>query len=168
MKRLILFILIAGLTITLGVNKIKAEGENMSIQDGRKVSFDYTLTVEGNMVDSSEGKKPLQYIHGQNQIIPGLEKELTGLQTGEEKSISVPPQGAYGGIDPNAYKEVPKSSLPPKIKPEEGMMLALQGPQGQTMPAKIAEVKENSIVLNLNHPLAGKTLNFKVKIISVE
>jgi len=140
----------------------------MGIQEGSKVAFDYTLTVDGEVVDSSDGKTPLQYVQGQGQIIPGLENELVGMQVGEEKEVKVSPQEGYGELDPDAFREMPKTSLPADMKAAEGMMLAMQGPGGQQIPVKVSEVKEDALVLDLNHPLAGKTLKFSVKVVSVE
>jgi FKBP-type peptidyl-prolyl cis-trans isomerase 2 len=168
MKKIALLILCTGLVILLGAQQLKAEGEGMSIQDGRKVSFDYTLTVEGEVFETTKGKEPLEYIHGQGQIIPGLERELAGLVVGEEKAVTVTPDEAYGQVDPEAFQEIPKSSLPEDLVPEVGMVLAMRTPQGQSIPVRISQVNEDSVVLDLNHPLAGKTLNFKVKIVSIE
>lgn len=140
----------------------------MVIAEGSKVSFDYTLTVEGEVVDSSKERKPLEYTQGSGQIIPGLEKELLGLSIGDEKTVAVSPEEGYGEIDSKNFREVPKKSLPSELKPQIGMVLAMQGPSGGAVPVKISDVKEDSVILDLNHPLAGKTLNFEVKIVSVE
>ncbi len=138
------------------------------IEQGSKVAFDYDLTVEGQNVDSSQGKQPLQYTQGQKQIIPGLEKELLGLKVGDEKSVVVSPKEGYGEMNPEAFREVKKSTLPAGFDPQVGMMLSMRGKGVSPMPVKISEVKEDSVILDLNHPLAGKTLNFKVKIVSIE
>jgi peptidylprolyl isomerase len=158
-----------GLLFTLTINDAKAEGgKKMSIQDGRQVSFDYTLTVDGEVVDSSKEKGPLQYTQGKGQIIPGLAKQMEGLQVGDEKTIVVPPEEAYGSINPEALREISKASLPEGLEPKVGMLLQMQTPAGQVLPVKIVEVKEKSVVLDLNHPLAGKTLTFHVKIVDVK
>lgn len=146
----------------------KVEGKDMVIQDGRRVSFDYTLMVDGEVVDSSEERGPLQYTHGEGRIIPGLSKQLEGLRIGDEKVIEVPPEEAYGPVNQDAFREVPRTSLPADLEPKVGMYLQMQGPEGQILPVKIAEVKESSVVLDLNHPLAGKTLNFHVKIVDIQ
>lgn len=144
----------------------QVKGEDIAIQKGSQVSFDYTLTVDGEVVDSSEGRGPLQYTHGGRQIIPGLSKQLEGMHVGEEKKVEVLPEEAYGRVNPEAIQEVPRSTLPAEIKPEVGMMLQVSNPQG-TAPVRVAELKEDSIVLDFNHPLAGKTLTFQVKIVSI-
>jgi len=142
-------------------------GENVTIQKGSQVSFDYTLTVDGVVVDSSEGRGPLQYTHGEGQIIPGLTKQIEGMGVGEEKKVEVFPEEGYGLINPNAFQEVPRSTLPANIEPKVGMTLQVRSSGGTAMPARITELKEDSIVIDLNHPLAGKTLNFQVKIVSI-
>lgn len=141
-------------------------GEDVTIQKGGQVSFDYTLTVDGEVVDSSEGKEPLQYTHGEGKIIPGLSKQLEGMRVGEEKKVEVLPEEAYGQMNPDAFQEVPRSTLPADLELQVGMMLQVSGPQG-TVPARVAELKESSIVLDFNHPLAGKALSFQVKIVSI-
>jgi FKBP-type peptidyl-prolyl cis-trans isomerase 2 len=143
-------------------------GENMTIQEGSKVSFDYTLTVNEEVIDTSQGKDPLTYTHGNGQIIPGLEKALIGLEVGEEKVVEVAPEDAYGVVNPRAFQVIPKKSLPQDIEPKAGMFLAMQAPNGESVPVRISEVNDDSVVIDLNHPLAGKTLNFRVKIVSIE
>jgi len=140
----------------------------MTIQQGKIVSFDYTLTVDGEVVDTSKGKEPLQYTHGEGKIIRGLAKQLEGMKVEEEKRIVVNPEEAYGPINPAAFQEVLKSSLPSDLKPEKGMRLRSKDQTGKTSIVKIADVKEDAIVLDLNHPLAGKTLTFDVKIVSIK
>ncbi|MCF7908617.1 MAG: peptidylprolyl isomerase [Candidatus Omnitrophica bacterium] len=145
-----------------------AKEKKVAITEGSKVSFDYTLMIDGKVVDSSKDRQPLEYTQGSGQIIPGLEKELSGLTVGDEKTVAVPPEEGYGQIDSSKFSEVPKTSLPPELEPQVGMVLAMQGPSGKPLPVKISDVKEDLVVLDLNHPLAGKQLNFEVKIISVE
>ncbi len=161
---------IVGLFIVLSLVmlSLQAKGEKMTIQEGKEVSFDYRLTVDGNVVDSSKQNGPMEYVHGQGKIIPGLSKELEGMTAGEQKSVDIPPSQAYGPINKEAVQQVPKSKLPENINPQEGMYLQVQSQGGQAMPVRIAEVKDESIVLDLNHPLAGKTLHFDVEINSVK
>ncbi len=160
-------VLLLALVFTLTGYSTQAEND-MTIQKGSKVSFDYTLSVDGKIVESSEGKEPLQYTHGEGQIIPGLSRQLEGLHEGDEKKILLPPEEAYGKVNPNAFKEVLKSQLPPNLDPQVGMMLRLKTQEGGSVPVRIAEVKKDAIALDLNHLLAGKTLDFQVKIISIE
>ncbi len=158
------------LLILVGItNPAIAKGEKtMVVEKGRKVSFDYTLTVDGEIVDSSKDKGPFEYTYGEGKIIPGLAEGMKGMHIGEEKTITVPPQEAYGQINPQAFKEIPKSSLPKDVEPKVGMVLGVHTPDGNTIPVRIAEVKKDNVVLDFNHPLAGKTLEFKVKVISIK
>lgn len=167
MKRFILVFVCLFLVINANISKAKGD-DHMTIEKGKKVSFDYTLTVDGEVVDSSKERGPLTYVHGEGKIIPGLAEELKGMKAGEKANVKVEPKEAYGQENPEALKEIPKSSLPKDLEPKAGMMLQMQGPQGQPVPVKVAEVKDQSVVLDLNHPLAGKTLNFDVTIVSVE
>lgn len=138
------------------------------VQSGAEVSFDYTLTDEsGRVVDTSKGKVPMHYVHGTGQIIPGLERELTGMTVGGEKKVTVKPEDAYGPVDPKAFREIPKESVPPEAL-KVGTMLLAQGPAGEGVPVRVHEVKENTVVMDFNHPLAGKTLSFDVKITDIK
>ena len=136
------------------------------VQDGSIVAIEYTLTDDsGKVLDSNVGKEPLTYLHGSGQIVPGLEKELTGLKVGDQKKIVVKPEDGYRA-DPNAFQEIPKDKLPPEAQ-KVGTMLATKGPQGETIAMRVHEVKDKTIVVDFNHPLAGKTLNFDVKVTDV-
>jgi len=146
----------------------QANAEDVVISKGSKVAFDYVLTVDGKIVDSSQTKGPLEYTHGDASLIPGLTKRMEGMKVGDEKVIEVPPEEAYGNPDPAGIKEIPLSSVPKDVKPEVGIMLQMQDQSGQAFPAKIIEVKKDSIMIDLNHPLAGKRLTFKVRIVSIK
>lgn len=135
---------------------------------GKLVKLDYTLTVDGKEIETSVGKQPLQVIIGAKTIIPGLENGLTGMRVGEEKLITVEPKDGYGQPDPKALKEFPKSTMPKDLEPKVGMILQAQAPDGESFPAKIAEIKGDKVVLDFNHPLAGKQLKFQVKVLGIE
>jgi len=138
------------------------------IKAGDMVSFDYTLTDDnGTQLDSSKGKKPLTYQHGKGKIIPGLEKQLTGMKPGQTKVVRVTPDQAYGAVNPQAVQEVPKNKLP-KQDIKVGDMFMAQNPQGQRMPVRISQVKDKTVIVDFNHPLAGKTLIFDVNIVKVQ
>jgi len=138
------------------------------IQAGSAVAFHYTLTDEsGAVIDSSKGKEPMHYIHGRGQIISGLEKELTGMAVGAEKKVTVKPEEGYGPIDPRRFHEVPKDKLPPDAL-KVGTMLMAQDPQGQGVPVRVHEIKEKTVIMDYNHPLAGKTLSFDIKITDIK
>ena len=138
------------------------------IKNGSVVSFEYTLSdPNGAVIESNKGKEPMTYTHGQNQIIPGLEKELAGMSEGGEKNIQVKPEEAYGPVNPQAFQEIPRDKLPQEAQ-QVGATLTAKSPQGQPFPVRVHEIKDDTVVLDLNHPLAGKTLTFDVKIVNVE
>lgn len=150
-----------------GMHAGNVKGEDVAIGKGNQVSFDYTLTVDGEVVDSSDGRDPFTYTHGEGQIVPGLERNLEGLHVGDEKNVVVSPEEGYGITDPNALKEVPRATLPADVDLKPGMILQAQNPDGNVFTVRVAEVKEDTATMDFNHPLAGKTLNFQVKIVSI-
>ena len=139
----------------------------VAVEDGATVKLHYKLTVDGQVVDSSEGREPLRYIHGQRQIVPGLERELTGMQPGESKHVTVPPKDGYGDVDPQAFIQVPKEQLPADVTLQVGLPLRGTSADGRPFRAMISEVGEDRVTLDLNHPLAGKTLEFDVEVAEV-
>jgi len=138
------------------------------IESGSKVKFDYTLTVDGEKVDSSEGRKPLEYIHGKGMIIKGLESKMEGLKEGDEREFVIPPEEGYGLIRQDAFKEVPKDKLPLNVDVSVGQILQVKTPEGGSLPVSISEIKSNTVIVNLNHPLAGKELHFDVSIVEIK
>ena len=139
-----------------------------SVQTGLVVSFDYTLTDQsGQVIDTSKGKEPMSYIHGGGQIIPGLESQLTGMKVGGEKRVTVKPEDGYGAVNPQAFQEVAKERLPAEAL-KVGTILTAQNPQGQSIPARVHEIKEKTVIVDLNHPLAGKILIFAIKITGIK
>ena len=159
---------LAGFAVLSLVLTQNVQGEDMVVTNGKKVKFDYTLTVDGEQVETSVGKIPLEYTHGENQIIPGLEQQLADLKVGDKKSVSVAPDAGYGKVMDEAIKEIPKTSFPADFVPQVGMVIEMSGPEGQTFPGVIQEIKDTGIMVNFNHPLAGKTLNFDVTIVGIE
>jgi FKBP-type peptidyl-prolyl cis-trans isomerase SlyD len=142
--------------------------EEQVVRDGTVVSLQYSLSGEdGKLIESNKGKAPLKYTHGTKQIVPGLEKELAGMKVGGEKRVKVQPEDAYGAVNSKAFQEVPKEQIPAEGL-KVGAILAAKGPQGQEIPVRIHEIKEKTVVLDLNHPMAGKTLLFDVKILDIQ
>lgn len=141
--------------------------KDLKIQDGQVVSMDYTLHVDDEVVDSSAGRGPLEFIQGTGSIIPGLERELYGMIVGDNKKVSVAPADAYGEMDNEAYIEVPRAEFPDNIPLEKGIEIQVRDQSGHPMYARIESFNEETIKLNFNHPLAGKTLNFDVTIVGV-
>ena len=155
-----------------GVGSPTAQAVNLkpatSVQEGSIVSIEYTLTDNGGrVIESNLGKEPLIYIHGAGQIIRGLEKELYGMKVGEQKKISVKPEDGYGLSDRNAVQEVLREKIPAE-KQQVGATLITKAPNGRSIPMRIQEIKEETVIVDFNHPLAGKTLNFDVKVTDVK
>lgn len=134
------------------------------VADDVVVSMDYTLTVNGEILDSSEGTDPLEFLQGHQNIVPGLERELYGMKIGDSKQVTVEPQDGYGMVDKDAFLEISRAEFPEDIPLEAGVELDLQDEEGEVMSATIASVEGDNVILDLNHPLAGATLEFSVKI----
>lgn len=139
----------------------------MKIEKDTAVSFHYTLTDQGGeVIDSSEGRGPLSYLHGHDQLIPGLERQLDGLDVGANVRLHVPAAEAYGAIDPERQFEVPRSKFPADEELIPGTQVMSQG-GGTPNVFTIKDVREDVVVLDGNHPLAGKDLTFAVEVVSV-
>ena len=139
----------------------------MQATRGAVVSFNYTLTDgTGNVIDSSEGGAPLQYLHGYGNIISGLESALEGAETGFKSVVVVEPADGYGEVDPEAIFEVGKDKFPEGMEVTPGMQFAGETPNGD-VPLTVVEVREDSVIVDANHPLAGATLHFDVEVTDV-
>ena len=139
----------------------------MQISENSVVSFDYTLTDEaGQVIDSSEGREPLVYLHGHHNIIPGLEKAMEGQQAGEEMTVQVAPEEGYGPYREELVQEVPKSAFAGVDKVEPGMSFRAESNAGP-MTVTVRAVAADTVTVDGNHALAGKVLNFQVAIKSV-
>lgn len=174
-RNVTLFALLLGFIMALSFLAASSEGaekekkdEAVVVSEGKTVKVNYTLTVDGKEMDSSKGRGPLEFKVGSHQVIPGFEKAVVGMKAGDKKSVKVAPEDAYGPVDPNAVQTVAKNQLPPEITPKAGMVLSAHGKDGQTMPVKIVEVKDDVVVVDFNHPLAGKTLNFDVEVLEIK
>ena len=135
---------------------------------GQKITFHYTLVVEGEMLETTVGKEPVTYIEGTSTIIPGLIKAISSMKVGESKDVRVMPEDAYGEINKEAFRNIPKSTFPKDFVAKKDMVLEFQTPEGETVPGIVSEIKEDFVVISFNHPLVGKTLDFKIDIVSVE
>lgn len=139
----------------------------MQIESQKVVTLHYTLTDEqGTVIDQSEDGS-FVYMHGVNSIIPGLENALTGKRAGEELSVSVAPEDAYGERSDAMLQQVPKSMFEDQNQVEVGMQFHAQGPNGETLIVTVTEVSGDDVTVDGNHPLAGVQLNFDVKVIDV-
>jgi len=139
----------------------------MQATSERVVSIEYTLTDEsGNVLDSSEGRAPLSYLHGARRIIPGLERALDGKSPGDEFEVTVSPAEAYGERHPELVQSVPRERFPEGTVPSIGQQFQVQTETGPRV-VTVAGVEENAVTLDGNHPLAGQPLNFAVKVVDV-
>lgn len=137
------------------------------VADDVVVSIDYSLLVDGEVVDSTEGDEPLQFLQGHQNIIPGLERELAGMKVGDSKQVVVSPTEAYGEVDPENVIDVPRDEFPEEIPLEPGTELEVRNADGEVLSATIASVNGDTIKLDFNHPLAGKELTFNVTIVDL-
>ena len=146
----------------------------MPIEKGNKVKIHYTGTLEdGTVFDSSEGRDPLEFEVGSKQVIPGFDEALVGMEKDEEKEITLPPERAYGQpiytkASFASTETKTSSKLPKEPEPKVGMQLLMTAPTGQQIPVTIKKVTDKDVTIDLNPPLAGKTLKFKIKVVSYE
>ena len=135
---------------------------------GNKVKIHYTGTLEdGKQFDSSEGREPLEFELGSGQVIPGFEKAVEGMAVGDSKKVTIAPEDAYGPRNEQAVHEVPKSALPDDLEPVEGMTLQAQNQNQKPVQLKVTAVGEDTITVDANHPLAGRTLNFEISLVDI-
>lgn len=141
----------------------------MVIKKGDKVKIDYTGSFDdGTVFDSSEKHgQALEFEVGKGMVIKGFDEAVVGMKKDEEKEIHLKSTEAYGDHNPDLIKKVPKEQLPQDREVEAGMMLAVGLPNGQQLPAMITAVDEKIVTIDMNHPLAGKALNFKLKVVSI-
>jgi len=138
------------------------------IKDKCVVLIHYTLTNEkGVEIDSSSGQEPLTYLHGLNQLIPGLERELTDKATGDQIKVTVKPEDGYGIVNPDLIQKVPHDAFQEIENVEPGMELQSTGPDGEIQVITVQEIDDQGVTVNGNHSLAGETLNFDVRIEAV-
>ena len=138
------------------------------VKENNTVKVNYTGKLsDGQVFDSSEGKEPLEFTLGQGQLIPGFEKGLIDMKVNEKKTITIAKDQAYGEINKDLIQEVKKTELPQDMTPEVGMGLVSKTPDGQEMNLLVIEVKEESIVIDGNHPLAGKDLIFDLEVVEI-
>ena len=139
----------------------------MTVKKGDKIKVDYTGTLDdGTVFDSSEKHgQPLEFKVGSGQIIPGFDTAVVGMEKGDEKEIKIKSGDAYGEPKKEMIQKVPADKLPKEV--QAGSILAMKMPNGAQMPVKVTDIKDGIAILDMNHPLAGKTLNFKIKIIEI-
>lgn len=141
----------------------------MEVKKGSKVKIHYTGKLDnGQVFDSSEGREPLEFEVGVGKVIKGFDSAVMGMKKDEEKEVKLVPADAYGERNDELKQKIPKEkiNLPGEIKP--GMTLAVTAPDGQQFPVQVLAVEEDNVVIDLNHPLAGQNLNFKIKVVDVQ
>lgn len=140
----------------------------MLIADKKVVHIDYTLkTDDGETVDSSEGGEPLAYLHGAGQIVPGLEKALTGLVAGDKKDVTVEAAEGYGDRDPDGVFGIPRAAFPDATQLEVGASFVGEDEEGNSLPVRVVAFEGDNVVVDANHPLAGQRLHFHIDVRSV-
>ena len=134
-----------------------------------KVKVEYIGKLDdGSVFDQSKEGQPLEFVVGIGQMIPGFDKAVEGMKLNEEKTFTLTPEEAYGSKDTNFVKDFPRESFPPNANPAVGMVIGMTSPSGEQRPAKIVNVTDKVITVDLNHPLAGENLTFSIKVVSIE
>jgi FKBP-type peptidyl-prolyl cis-trans isomerase 2 len=138
-------------------------------KSGDTVKVHYTGKLkDGTVFDSSQGRDPIEFKMGENQVIPGFEKAVEGMSEGEKTVASIPMDEAYGPRKDNLIVEIDQTSLPEDINPEVGQMLTMQQPDGNQVNVRVAELAEGRVTLDANHPLAGEDLTFEIEIVEIQ
>ncbi|HQM91908.1 MAG TPA: peptidylprolyl isomerase [Syntrophales bacterium] len=139
-----------------------------AIRSGDTISVHYTGKVEnGEIFDTSSGRRPLTFTVGTGQIIRGFDEAVVGMTTGQKKTVTIPPEQGYGHRQVELIVDIPKDAVPEDMEIEKGMMIELVDPQGNKMPAEVFEIHDELIRMDLNHFLAGKTLVFDIEIVAI-
>jgi FKBP-type peptidyl-prolyl cis-trans isomerase SlyD len=145
-----------------------AMASGATIEPGATVQLEYTLSDDaGKVLDSNKGQPPLTYTQGERQVIAALQEQLAGMHTGEAKKVVLKPEQAFGPVDPAAETEVPKEQIPADAQ-VVGAQLMARSASGEGRPVVVKAVRDKTVLIDLNHPLAGKTLVFDVKVVGVE
>jgi FKBP-type peptidyl-prolyl cis-trans isomerase 2 len=138
-----------------------------AVEQGAKVSIEYTLVVDGATADTNVGGEPLVFEQGAHEILPALEEALAGMKVSESRKVTLGPEKGYGPVDERLRQEVDPQLIPEDAR-HEGAALAAEDTEGNRHFARVIEVREDKIVVDTNHPLAGKTLSFDVKILAID
>jgi len=143
--------------------------ENLTVADGLMVSLDYTVHLDdGTFIDASDEKSPLEFIQGQGQIVPGLERALYDMAVGDEKEVVVAPADGYGERDPGAFRAISSAEFPPEMALKREAAIRMRDEAGRVVVAFVADVGPNGVLLDFNHPLAGQTLHFHVRVSALQ
>jgi FKBP-type peptidyl-prolyl cis-trans isomerase SlyD len=140
----------------------------MNVENNRVVSIEFTLTDgEGKSLDATEPGKPLDYLHGARNLLPGLEQALTGREIGDSISVTISPEEGFGVVNPDLIQTVPAEAFQGVDNIEPGMAFEAKGPGGEVEHVIVEAVDGDQVRINANHPLAGVTLNFDVKVVAI-
>lgn len=138
------------------------------VDSGLFVSVDYTGTLDnGDVFDTSEGRQPLEIHMGSGSVLPGFESALMGMSLDETKTFTLTPEEAYGQRDDSRMHDFPRSDIPAGMEPEVGQILMLNTPEGQQIPARVDSIDNEKVTFDLNHPLVGNSLTFKIKVVGI-
>ena len=138
------------------------------VENGKFVSVNYKGTLEnGDVFDSSEGRQPMEVMVGGGQIIKGFENALLDMALNEKKTFTLDPEDAYGYRDEEQMHTFSREEIPAEMDPQVGEVIGLQTPDGQQIPAKIAQADNEKVVVDLNHPLAGEKLTFEIEVVGI-
>lgn len=140
----------------------------MEVKKGNKIKIHYTGKLDdGQVFDSSEGRDPLEFEAGSGKVIKGFDEAVMGMKKDEEKEVKLKPEDAYGQRNEELKQKIPKEKINIEEEIKLGMTLAVTAPDGQQFPVQVVDVEDENIVVDLNHPLAGKNLNFKIKVVDI-
>lgn len=137
-------------------------------KSGDTVKVHYTGTLaDGTEFDSSRGQEPLEFTLGEGQMISGFEEAVVGMEPGENKTVTLVSDEAYGERNEAMVQQVPRSAIPPEIELSEGLLLQAQGPEGETLRFTVADFNEEAVTVDGNHPLAGRDLTFQLELVQI-
>ena len=147
---------------------VGAQEKAPTVSSGAEVSIEYTLKLDDKSVfDTNVGAEPLTFVQGSRQIVPGLEKALEGMKVGESKQVTVQPEEGYGPVQKEAVMEIGKDKIPGEAQ-QVGAQVQGRTGDGRVVRARVTEIKDSTVVLDFNHPLAGKRLHFDVKVLGIQ
>lgn len=139
-----------------------------AVKNGDRVAVHYTGKLsDGSVFDSSRDRDPLEFVLGQRNVIPGFEKAILGMESGETKTATVPASEAYGEHQPEMIVEFERDKIPPDLDVQVGQQLQVQTTSGQSLPARVIDTSDSGVTLDANHPLAGKDLTFEIEVVKI-
>jgi FKBP-type peptidyl-prolyl cis-trans isomerase SlpA len=142
---------------------------NLEIESNTRVTLNFSLTLEtGEEVDSNFGAKPVSFVMGDGSLLPGFERRLLGMRPGDEAEFRIPPEEGFGTPQDDNIQSIPRADFDSDAPLEPGMLFSFADAAGGEVPGMIADVGEESVVVDFNHPLSGRTIHFKVRIEGVE